>query len=67
MPTRMQPITDLSVVSLRREHKCEAGTLHEGATGSVVYTYPDGAGYEVEFEKPFDCVVTVGSDEIRLA
>ncbi|MBO0738103.1 MAG: hypothetical protein J2P48_16260 [Alphaproteobacteria bacterium] len=42
-------------------------TLHEGATGSVVYTYPDGAGYEVEFEKPFHCVVTVGPDEIRLA
>jgi hypothetical protein len=31
------------------------------------WTYRGGAGYEVEFEKPFHCVVTVGRDDIRPA
>jgi hypothetical protein len=67
MPTAERPlsIADLSVVSLRHDQECDGRVLPEGATGAVVYTYDDGAGYEVEFEKPFHCVVTVARDDIR--
>lgn len=65
MAERRFPIADLSIVSLRHPHDCEGGVLPEGARGTVVHTYRDGAGYEVEFEKPFHCVVTVERDEIR--
>jgi hypothetical protein len=69
MPTAVwrDPIAELSTVSLRHAHECEGRVLPEGATGAVVYAYRDGAGYEVEFEKPFHCVVTVGRDDIRPA
>jgi hypothetical protein len=60
-------IGDLSVVSLRHPRECEGRTLPEGATGTVVYAYRGGVGYEVEFEQPFHCVVTVGRDDIRPA
>jgi hypothetical protein len=64
---RRSDITDLSVVALRHPQECEGRVLHEGATGTVVHTYRGGAGYEIEFEKPFHCVVTVGRDDIRPA
>lgn len=40
--------------------------LPEGSTGAIVFVYRDGKGYEVEFEEPFHCVVTVEPDDIRL-
>jgi hypothetical protein len=69
MPTAERPpfIADLSIVSLRHEQEYDGRVLPEGTKGAVVYTYRGGAGYEVEFEKPFHCVVTVGRDDIRLA
>ena len=62
---RPKRITELSVVALRRSRECDGKVLPEGAKGAVVHAYRDGAGYEVEFEEPFHCVVTVGRDDIR--
>ena len=61
----MVNINDLSVVSLKHPHECEGRVLPEGATGTVVYTYRHGKGFEVEFEEPFHCVVTVGRDDLQ--
>ena len=59
-------IPELSRVALRRPHECapEGKVLPEGATGTVVIVYRGGAGYEVEFARPFHCLVTVQPDEI---
>jgi hypothetical protein len=62
---RPERIPELSIVALRHSRKCDGKVLPEGATGAVVHAYRDGAGYEVEFEEPFHCVVTVGRDDIR--
>jgi hypothetical protein len=69
MPTaeRTPSIAELSIVSLRHSQECKGGVLPEGAKGAVVHAYRGGAGYEVEFEKPFHCVVTVRRDDIRPA
>ena len=58
-------IADLSVVSLRHPQECDGRVLPKGATGTVVYVYDGGVGYEVEFEEPFHCVATVERDDIR--
>jgi hypothetical protein len=60
-------IYDLSLVALSHAQECEGRVLPEGTTGTVVYTYDGGAGYEVEFEQPFHCVLTVERDDIRPA
>jgi hypothetical protein len=62
---RPELIPELSVVALRHSRKYDGRILPEGAKGAVVHAYRDGAGYEVEFEEPFHCVVTVGRDDIR--
>jgi hypothetical protein len=62
---RVSPIPELSIVALRHAHKWDGKVLPEGAKGAVVHTYRGGAGYEVEFDEPFHCVVTVGRDDIR--
>jgi hypothetical protein len=62
---RVDRIEELSVVALRRSRKHDGKVLPEGARGAVVHAYRDGAGYEVEFQEPFHCVVTVGDDDIR--
>ena len=36
-----------------------------GAKGAVVFEYRDGAGYEVEFDESFHCILTVERDDIR--
>jgi len=59
-------IPELSVVALTRPRQCEDGTLPEGTTGAVVFVYDDGQGYEIEFDEPFHCVVTVERADIRL-
>ena len=63
---RPPSIPELSIVALTHRRVCDGRVLPEGSTGAVVYAYRDGAGYEVEFEEPFHCVVTVGRDDIRL-
>jgi Domain of unknown function (DUF4926) len=60
-------IPELSIVALThavREPESDR-MLPEGTTGAVVFAYRDGAGYEVEFDEPFHCVVTVERDDIR--
>jgi hypothetical protein len=59
-------VPELSVVALTHSVPARDGRiLPEGATGTVVLAYRDGAGYEVEFVKPFHCLVTVKRDDIR--
>jgi hypothetical protein len=58
-------IPELSIVALRHSHDCESGVLPKGALGTIVYAYSDGAVYEVEFDEPLHCVVTVERDDIR--
>jgi hypothetical protein len=62
---RGEPIAELSIVALRHAHEHDGKVLPEGAKGAVVHAYRGGAGYEVEFDEPFHCVVTVGRDDIR--
>lgn len=64
-PKRTDSIPELSIVALRRSCEHDGKILPEGTTGAVVHAYRDGAGYEVEFDKPFHCVVTIGRDDIR--
>jgi len=59
------PIPELSLVALRQSRECDGRVLPEGATGAVVFAYRDGVGYEVEFDEPFHCVVSLTRDEIR--
>jgi hypothetical protein len=58
-------IPELSVVALRYSRKHKGKLLPEGAQGAVVHVYRDGVGYEVEFEEPFHCLVTIDRDDIR--
>lgn len=62
---RTEVIPELSIVALRHPRKHDGKVLPEGAKGAVVHAYRGGAGYEVEFDEPFHCVVTVGRDDIR--
>src|ERR1700722_9416582 len=59
---------ELSLVALSHPHVCDDGrVLPEGAEGVVVYAWHGGDGYEVEFERPFHCVATLGPSELRQA
>ena len=53
------------VVALTHARECKGKVLPEGAKGAVVFEYRDGAGYEVEFDEPFHCILTVERDDIR--
>jgi hypothetical protein len=64
-PESTDLIPELSVVALRHSRKHKGKVLPEGAQGAVVHAYRGGLGYEVEFEEPFHCVVTVDRDDIR--
>jgi hypothetical protein len=59
------PIPELSILALTRSHACESGMLPEDARGIVVHAYCEGVGYEVEFDEPIRCVVTVQRHDIR--
>jgi hypothetical protein len=63
---RERSIPELSIVALTHSVPAKDDRiLPEGATGTVVFSYRDGAGYEVEFKEPFHSVVTVERDDIR--
>jgi hypothetical protein len=62
---QIDAISELSTVALTRSCQVDGRLLPEGAKGAVVHAYLDGAGYEVEFDEPFHCVVTVRRDDIR--
>lgn len=61
----LDSIPELGLVALRQPREHDGGILPEESTGTVVFVYRDGVGYEVEFEEPFHCVVTLARDEIR--
>jgi hypothetical protein len=66
-PERARSISEHSMVALTHSHVCEDGrVLPEGSEGAVVHVYR-GGGYEVEFERPFHCVATIGRGEITQA
>lgn len=65
MSGKKNSIPELSVVALTHALPMGDRILPEGATGAVVFAYRDGLGYEVEFDEPFHCVVTVERDDIR--
>ena len=64
--SKERAIPELSVVALTHPVKAaDNRVLPQGATGTVIFAYRDGAGYAVEFEEPFHSVVTVERDDIR--
>lgn len=68
MPDDARSVTafpELSVVALRHDHDCEGQVLPEGSEGAVVFVYAGGAGYAVEFDAPFHCLLTLGRDDLR--
>ena len=60
-----KPITELSVVKLKHSLEHRARLLPEGTVGTVVHAWSDGEHYEVEFVKPFPCVVSLARGDIR--
>jgi hypothetical protein len=58
-------IPELTTVTLTHRLECKGGLLPEGSRGAVVHAYKDGAAYEVEFDVPFHCVVTLQPKDIR--
>jgi hypothetical protein len=58
-------IPELALVALRKSREYEGGVLPEGTTGTVVFVYRDAVGYEIEFDEPFHCVVTLARDDIQ--
>jgi len=59
-------IPELSIVALTHPVPArDDRVLPEGARGTVVFAYRDGAGYAVEFDEPFHSIVTVERDAIR--
>ena len=63
-PSTTKPIPELVVVVLRNPVEHDGSILPAGSTGTVVHAYPGGQLYEVEFAKPFPCVVTVNRDDV---
>ena len=59
------PFAELARVTLAREVDADEGRLPEGATGTVVAVFERGAGYAVEFTRPFHSVAMVPADAIR--
>jgi hypothetical protein len=52
------------VVALTHPIDIDDRSLPAGTLGTVLAAYDDGLGYEVEFEKPFHAVVTVGAADL---
>ena len=61
----LAPFAELARVTLAREVDADEGRLPEGATGTVVAVFERGAGYAVEFTRPFHSVAMVPADAIR--
>ena len=62
--TPVEPIEELSAVSLRKPHGTDGGLLPAGAEGTVVAVYGSGDAYCVEFEVPFHALVVTARDAI---
>ena len=57
--TPIEPIEELSVVSLKKPIETGEGLMPAGAEGVVVSVYGEGVAYCVEFEEPFHSIITV--------
>ncbi len=55
----------LSMVALATPVEAEGRLLPAGATGTVVFVYPDESAYLVEFERPFHAVTYVEPAAVR--
>jgi hypothetical protein len=63
----IDPIAELSRVSIKRPVDTPQGRLPEGSTGTVVSVYDSGAAYCVEFTVPFQTLVTVDAGALSVA
>ena len=55
---------ELSVVSLRHPVNIDGRILPTGTKGTVVAAYADGVGYEIEFFRPFQAMVTLKAGDL---
>ena len=53
------PLAELSRVAVRSDVPADEGYLPAGSFGTIVHVYKGGRAYEVEFERPFHCVLTL--------
>ncbi len=58
--------SELSIVALSHAVETDGGVLPAGTVGTVVATYDDGDGYEIEVHSPFHAVITVGTDDLTV-
>ena len=60
----IEPIEELSAVSLKKPFATDQGLMPAGAEGTIVSVYGSGEAYRVEFEAPFHALITVERDFI---
>ena len=53
------PLAELSRVTVSSAVPADEGYLPAGSYGTIVHVYKGGRAYEVEFELPFHCVLTL--------
>ena len=65
-PSRDFPFQELDDVMLASPIRVKplGRVLPAGSRGTVVGIWRDGAAYEVEFTQPFECLVTVASEDL---
>ena len=62
--TVVHPLKELTRVALLRAVATDAGVLPEGARGTIVSSYDQGAAYCLEFTKPFPALLTISSSDV---
>jgi hypothetical protein len=60
-------LNELSVVTLTHSLEHRARELPEGTPGTIVHAWSDGEHYEVEFTRPFTCVVSLALADVEPA
>jgi hypothetical protein len=60
-------LSELSVVTLTHSLEHRARELPEGTPGTIVHAWSDGEHYEVEFTRPFSCVVSLARADVEPA
>ncbi len=58
-------LPELSRITLERDVDSDEGRVPAGSTGTIVAVFDRGAGYAVEFTRPFHSVTLVPADAIR--
>jgi hypothetical protein len=59
-----RPRAELERVTLAHNVESEDGMVPAGSSGTIMYVYPSGPAYEVEFTTPFHTIATVKADDI---